>query len=149
MIVKGSIGIANLATYLRQKVLASISDSQTSSDLQLTAVCIDLISEDFDRAVDILLRDRMELCGIFELAVAHVQSPLADALHSRVCAKVDNFRVQTLTEVSDQDISALIALHEAVEVSKQAKEAWAPEVDARSWRFIEDYAARRAYQSPV
>lgn len=149
MIVMGKEGVGHLAKHLRQDLLSSISDPHMLADLRLMAVCIDLISEDFDRAVDVLAADREDLCVIFRQAAAFVDAPFRAALRERLEIETKGLRVAALMARSDRDMSVMIELHQQAELAEQNGKAWAAELNSLIWRFIEDYAARRAYQSPV
>jgi hypothetical protein len=149
MIVMASEGIGHLADHVRRAMLPSALDPYAASDLRFTAMCLDLIAEDYDRAVDVLSADREEIADIFAKALPHLESDLRDRVGARLARKPTNLRVRTLTQEGDDDMRVLIELHREAEKVEQLGEAWAIGLNAEIWRFLENYAARRIYRSPI
>ena len=149
MIVQGSEGISHVATNVRRNLVPRVSDPFLTTDLKFTAMCLDLIAEDFDRAVDVLAADRAELVAIFEQARPFVESVLQNRLEERLNASVSSLRVSALALRADEDMRVLIELHEMLERRGEAGRAEMEDLCLRIWRFIENYAARRAYVSPI
>ena len=149
MIVGGSKGIAHLATHVRDEIFAQVSEPFVATNLRFTAMCLDLIAEDYDRAADTLVADRADLVAIFEQARTCVAGALQVRLAERLAVANTGLRVSALTLRADSDMRVLIDLHTAVAADCGAGRDGAAALDARIWRFIRDYAARRAYVSPI
>jgi hypothetical protein len=149
MIVKGSEGIAHVAKHIREYLLPKTTDAYVSRDIDLTAMLLDMISEDYDRAVDVLLADREEICAIFRQALPVVDDQLRERIEQSLSTEVCNMRVRLLTERADTDMKVLIALHEVVDDAEEKEEAWITTINLDIWQFIENYASRRAYLSPI
>jgi hypothetical protein len=47
------------------------------------------------------------------------------------------------------DMKVLITLHEVVDDAEEKEEAWITTINLDIWQFIENYASRRAYLSPI
>jgi hypothetical protein len=149
MIVMGSEGICHLAGHVRQRLLPSTSDPYATSDLRFTAMCLDLIAEDYDRAVDVLSADREEIANIFAQAFPHLDSDMRDCVGARLANRPKNLRVRTLTQGADDDMRVLIQLHRETEKAERLDEPWVAGLNAEIWRFLENYAERRVYRSPI
>lgn len=149
MIVRGSQGIGHVATHVRTSLLPSISDPFVRANLSFTAMCLDLIAEDYDRAASNLVADRNELVEIFDMACSHVASNLRERLGVRLADQLGSLRVSKLTEQLDSDLLEIIDLHSLVENEEAAGHPWAADLNSKIWHFIENYAARRQYQSPI
>jgi hypothetical protein len=149
MIVMGSDGICHVAQHVRQELLPAISDPYLTADLRFTAMCLDLIAEDYDRAVDVMVADREEIAKIFEMVLPHLEGELHARVSLRLGCETKDLRVRSLTQRADQDMSVLIELHCASEDGEQTGRAWTADLNAKIWRFIENYAQRRKYHSPI
>ena len=149
MIVQGSEGIAHVATHVRHDLLAQVSEPIMATNLRFTAMCLDLIAEDYDRAADILSADRADLVAIFEQARPSVDGELQTRLAERLAVADTGLRVSALTRRADDDMRALIDLHAVITADREAGRHGAETLDGSIWRFIENYAARRAYVSPI
>ena len=110
---------------------------------------LDMISEDYDRVVDVLLADREEICAIFRQALPVVDDQLRQRIEQSLSSEVRNMRVQSLTERADMDMKVLITLHEVVDDAEEKEEAWITTINLDIWKFIENYASRRVYLSPI
>ena len=148
MIVMGSDGISHVATHVRQAVLATATDAYAATDLRFTAMCLDLIAEDYDRAVDVLVSDRNELEAIFRAAHPHLDGDIHSRVGERLADTPGNLRVRTLSRRADDDMRVLIELHQTID-DPDRSEPWLAELNTKIWRFIERYAERRKYQSPI
>ena len=149
MIVMGSDGISHLASHVRQKLLPSTSDPYTSSDLRFTAMCLDLIAEDYDRAADVFSADRQEMADVFAHALPDLDGDMRGRVSARLESRPENLRVRTLTQVVDDDLRVLIDLHREVEKPERVDQPWAGRLSAKIWMFLESYARRRVYRSPI
>ena len=149
MIVMGSDGIRHLAGHVRETLMPSTSDPYAISNLRYTAMCLDLIAEDYDRAVDVLSADREEIAKIFARAFPNLKSALRDDVSARLASKPKNLRVQILSQRADDDMRVLIELHREIEEAERLGEPWATDLDAEIWQFLENYAERRIYRSLI
>lgn len=147
MIVKGSEGIRHVALHIRNGLLPSAADTYIASDMRFTAMCLDLIAEDFDRAVDVLLADREEMLAIFADASGSWSDPLQARIVERLQKRPTDYRVQTLSELADSDMAVLIALHAQCEEAGKIPSALG--LADRIWTFLGHYAERRRYRSPI
>lgn len=147
MIVMGSQGISHLAAHVRQTLHLATSD-HAATNLRFTAMCLDLIAEDYDRAVNTLCIDRAELEGIFQQASAHLTGDLRALVDARLASKAIDLRVGTLTRSADDDMLVLIEIHEWTECGgvDRIREA---DLNDKIWSFLENYAERRTYRSPI
>jgi hypothetical protein len=149
MIVMGSDGICHLAGHVRQSLLPSTSDPYAASDLRFTAMCLDLIAEDYDRAVDVLSADCEEMANIFAQAFLHLDGGMRDRVGARLANSPKNLRVRTLTQAADDDMRVLMEIHRETEKAERFDEPWVAALSAEIWRFLENYAERRVYRSPI
>lgn len=149
MIVMGSEGICHIAQHVRQALLPAMSDPYLTTDLRFTAMCLDLIAEDYDRAVDVMVADREEVARIFETALPHLDGELQVRVAQRLGCETTDLRVRSLAQRADDDMLVLIELHCASENGEQTRRTWTADVNTKIWRFIENYAERRKYNSPI
>lgn len=147
MIVKGSEGIRHVAMHVRDGLLPSASDPYIASEMRFTAMCLELIAEDFDRAVDVLISDRDDMQAIFTAASGSVDDPLQARIAARLQARPADYRVQTLSQLVDDDMAVLIALQAFCEDGEGSSGTQAL-VD-QIWAFLGRYAERRRYRSPI
>ena len=149
MIVKGSDGICHVAQHVRQTLLPAMADPYLMTDLRFTAMCLDLIAEDYDRAVDVMVADREEIVKIFDTALPYLKDELRIRVGQRLGCEAKDLRVRSLSLRADDDLLVLIELHRVSEDGEVSGETWAADVNAKIWRFIENYAERRKYNSPI
>lgn len=145
MIARGSDGIRHSARYLRDDLIPAIDDAAIAGDLRLIAQHFDLIAEDFERAVDNLLRDRADLETFFGAALPHLDGAEAEAVAAAFDDVVHGYRVSDLMARADRDMSAFIAVH--ARFDRAAGEPWAEPMRAEAWRFLDTYLERRRYRS--
>jgi hypothetical protein len=149
MIVKGPDGIAHIAQHVRQALVPSVADPYLITDLRFTAMCLDLIAEDYDRAVDVLVADRADIADIFKVALPYLEDGLREQVRQRLDFETKDLRVRTLSQRADGDMAVLIELHRISEGGDEAGDGWAAEINAYIWRFIGNYADRRKYESAI
>jgi hypothetical protein len=147
MITEGSWGLRFLGEIVRNEVQSKCSDAFTATDVRMIAMMSDLLSEDFDRAADVLVKEREALEAFFIESLPNLPEALALRVKERLAHGVDDLRIATLGLRADADLSVFIALHETVEAACQAGEPWATSLEDAAWRLIGDYAEHRAYRS--
>jgi hypothetical protein len=148
MIPKGSAGISHLATRMLSGLMPKAADAYMGADIGMMAAMIGLVAQDYDRAAEVLMSDLEAAAAIFRDAMPHIAD---EALKRRMAEAADlrptSLRVEALNAQADQATRVLIDLHEAVEAAVDDGAAWAPGLDATIWSFLDDYVAKRAYES--
>lgn len=150
MITQGAEGVAHVAALMRQKILPKIADSYVATDVQMTAMLLDLISEDFDRSVDVMLRDERHMQELLRLSLPWLDSPLSAGVQACLeRAGPEDFRVRTLSNRADRDMTVFIAVHACIEQASELERNGARKLEHLLWQFIEDYVERRRYVANI
>ncbi|MNV41856.1 hypothetical protein D3C71_1335070 [compost metagenome] len=150
MIVHGSEGIAHVAALVRQSLLPKAADPYFATDVRMTAMLLDLISEDYERSVDVMWRDQREMKPL----LLQAQPWLSEELRERVqrCleeAQQEDLRVSVLSRHADRAMVIFIEVHASVEQAARQGRADARALENVVWRFIEDYTERRRYHADI
>jgi hypothetical protein len=148
MIPGGSAGVDSLAARILIDLIPKAADAYTMADLGMLAGLVRMVGEDFDRAAEVLTSDLEATRAIFREAEPHVDDPnlkrrMADVADSRPAS----LAIPILNAHADVAMRVLIDLHAAVEGALEAGADWAPGLDRRIWAFLDDYVAKRAYDS--
>jgi hypothetical protein len=131
-----------LAGHLFTEVLPLLSASYAQADTMMTALLLTGAAEEFGRAAEVRSSDIREMRELFAEAARRLPP---GALRDRVAAASDreaqSLLIADLDACRDDLAGALIALHEAVETSR---EPWARELDAKIWQHLRASTQRRA-----
>lgn len=150
MIVHGSESIDHVASLIRQKLLPKISDAYMATDVKMLAMLLDLISEDYDRNVDVLLRDQQQLQLLLRQTLTWLNDPLAASVRDFLEeAPLEDMRVRTLSRRADRGMMLFIRAHANIEQASYDKRLGSEELNRLFWHFIGDYAERRRYHSDI
>lgn len=145
MIARGAHGIRHSATYLRDTMIPATDDPAAANDLRLLAQHFDIIAEDFDRVVDNLVRDRVELEHFFRAALPHLDEDDAALVAAALADTVPGYRTAELIARGDRDMTAFITVHASVD--RAVGQCWAEPLHAAAWRFLDAYLERRRYHA--
>lgn len=144
MIAHGAEGIGHIADVIEQNLLPLATDPTVRGEVRVTAMLVRLAAEDYDRAVDVLARDRRDLEVLFRAALPHLDGDLARRTADRLCDRPESLRVSILQQRSDEDLRVLTAIHQVAEQNPDASE-----VLSRIWQFLDAFAERRRFETPV
>ena len=144
MIHRGAQGIRHSATYLRETMVPAADDPAVAGDLRMIAQHFDIIAEDFDRAVDNLVRDRIELEAFFSAALPCLDRDDAAMVKAALDDVAIGYRTSDLITRGDRDMAAFIVVHARLDASDAD---WAAPLLAKAWRFLEAYLERRRYRT--
>jgi hypothetical protein len=148
MIPNGAEGVRHLATRIITDLIPKAVDAYTTADLGLTMGLLDMVAQDYDRAVDVLVSDQNDIRALFEAALGSVGDPaLIERMSATVAARPASLRVRDLSAQADTDMRVLIDLHACVEDAEARGETWASPLNLKIWTFIDAHVARRAYDS--
>ncbi len=148
MIPNGAEGVRHLATRIITDLIPKAVDAYTTADLGLTIGLLDMVAQDYDRAVDVLISDQNDMRVLFEAALGSVgDQGLAERMSASVAARPTSLRVGDLSAQADTAMRVLIDLHAHVEAAEAGGEAWASLLNLKIWTFIDAHVARRAYDS--
>jgi hypothetical protein len=148
MIPRGSQGVDNLATRIAIDLIPKAADAYMMADLGMLSGLVRMVGQDFDRAAEVLTTDVEAARAIFREAEPHIadedlKQRVADALASRP----ESLAIPALNARADVAMRVLIDLHAAVEAAGDAGDAWATALDRTIWAFLDDYVAKRVYDS--
>ena len=147
MIARGSDGLSHFANFVRTALLPNAPDAFVATDVRLTAMMLDLLAEDFDRAADIFVKERAAIIAFFEQARPFMDGDLAARLDSSLARSLGDLRISSLSEGSDSDLRLLILVHTAIEEAVDRGESWAADLNSAAWRVIDAHVASRAYRT--
>lgn len=148
MIPGGSQGIDSLATRIAMDLVPKAADAYTMADLGMLAGLVKMVGQDFDRAAQVLTSDLEATHTIFREAEARVADPdLKRRMAEVVSSRPESLAIPVLNAHADVAMRVLIDLHAMVEDALDAGVDWAGALDRRIWAFLDDYVAKRAYDS--
>ena len=148
MIPKGSAGIDHLATRMVTGLFPKAADAYMAADIGMMAGLVRLVAQDFDRAAEVLMSDIEAAAAIFRDAAPHIaDQDLSQRLAEAAALRPSSLRIEALNAQADVATRVLIDLHAAVEAAVDAGAGWAPALDRKIWGFLDDYVAKRAYDS--
>jgi len=148
MIPKGAEGIGHIATRIAVDLMPKAADAYAGADMGLIATLLGLVAQDYDRAADNLVADHADIASILREAQPHLtDASLRRRAEAAASATCQTLRVHDLAARGDIEMRVLIDLHETVEKAMDEGAAWAHALNARIWRFLDEYVARRTYQS--
>jgi hypothetical protein len=114
----------------------------------MLAGLVRMVGQDFDRAAEVLISDLEATRAIFREATLNIHdADLKRRMAEVVASRPESFAIPVLNAHADVAMRALIDLHEAVEEALDAGADWAPAVDRKIWAFLDEYVAKRAYDS--
>ncbi len=129
-------------------LIPKTTDAYTVADLGMIATLVNMVGQDYDRAVDVLMSDHDDIRTILREAEPHVgDERLKQAIALVLASRPEGFRVRQLSARADAVMKVLIALHEAVEQAQAEGARWASSLNLKIWTFLDNYVARRIYQS--
>jgi hypothetical protein len=147
MIPKGSQSIGDLVMRIAQDLIPRAPDAYTATDIGYLTLLLTMIGQDFDRVADVLVAEHQEASEILTRALSHLDEPgLKGRIEAALAATAPSLTVPDLNLRADQELAALIEVHTAVEAAMAAGAPWSEGLNAAIWRFLEGYAARRAYE---
>jgi hypothetical protein len=150
MIPKGAEGIAHLGTRIMADLIPKASDSYTIADLAMTASLIDMIGQDYDRAVDVLVSDDFEMRPIIEDGARHLgDGPLKQRIVAALASRPASLRVHELSAHADAMLKVLVDLHDAIEQADSQGAPWAFALNLRMWAFLDAYVQKRVYRAGI
>ena len=148
MIPKGAAGIDHLATRMVTGLLPKAADAYMGADIGLMAALVRLVAQDYDRAAEVLTSDIAAAAAIFEEAAPHIaDAGLKRRMAEAAASRPTSLRIEALSAHADVAMRVLIDLHAAVETAAHAGAGWAAPLDRRIWAFLDEYVAKRAYES--
>lgn len=145
MIPKASAAINNIVARIATDLAPRAPDAYAASDLGFISVLLMVVGQDFDRAADVLVTEHDEISALLAAARPHLPD-LADQIDAALAHAAPSLRIPDLNARADVTLTALIAVHAAVEIRT---EDWAQALNLRIWRFLDGFAARRAYDVPM
>ena len=148
MIPGGSAGVNSLAARILIDLIPKAADAYTMADLGMLAALVNMVGQDFDRAAQVLVSDLDEARAIFREAQPHIAEPdLGRRIAEVGATHPDSLAIPVLNAHADVAMRVLIDLHAAVEAAMDRGDDWAPALDRRIWAFLDEYVAKRAYDS--
>jgi hypothetical protein len=144
----GSAAVDSLAARILLDLIPKATDAYTMADLGMLAGLMRMVGQDFDRAADVLVSDLEGARAIFrEAATCVADADLKRRMAEAVAARPESLAIPVLNAHADTAMRVLIDLHASVEDALEAGAEWAPALDRRIWTFLDDYVAKRAYDS--
>jgi ABC-type ATPase with predicted acetyltransferase domain len=144
----GSAGVDSLAARILIDLIPKAADAYTMADLGMLAGLVKMVGQDFDRAADVLVSDLEAARAIFRDAAANIQDgDLKRRMAEVVASRPESLAIPVLNAHADTAMRVLIDLHAAAEDALDAGAHWAPALDRRIWAFLDEYVAKRAYDS--
>ena len=148
MIPKGAAGIDHLATRMVTGLLPKAADAYMGADIGLLSALVRLVAQDYDRAADVLMSDIEAAAAIFRDAAPDIaDQDLKRRMAEAAAWRPHSLKVGALSAHADTVLRVLIDLHAAVEAAADDGAEWAPALDRRIWVFLDEYVAKRAYDS--
>jgi hypothetical protein len=148
VIPKGSAGIDHLATRMVTGLLPKAADAYMGADIGLLSALVRLVAQDYDRAADVLMSDIEAAVAIFREAAPDIaDQDLKRRMAEAAAWRPRSLRIGALSAHADRVLRVLIDLHAAVEAAADHGAEWAPALDRTIWGFVDDYVAKRAYDS--
>ena len=148
MIPGGSAGVASLAARILLDLIPKATDAYTMADLGMLAGLVRMVGQDFDRAAEVLTSDLEGTRAIFREAEPHiVDDNLKRRMAEVVASRPESLAIPVLNAHADIAMRVLIDLQATVENAADAGADWAAALDRRIWAFLDEYVAKRAYDS--
>ncbi len=148
MIPRGSEGVRHLATRVVADLIPKAVDAYTAADLGLTTALLDMVAQDYDRAVEVLVADQDDMRALFEAALGSIDDvALAARMSAAIAARPASLRVKDQSALADIAMRVLIDLQAYAEDAEARGEAWASALNLKIWTFLDAHVARRAYDS--
>ena len=148
MIPKGSAGIDHLAIRMVTGLLPKAADAYMGADIGLLAGLVRLVAQDFDRAAEVLVSDLAATEAIFRDAAPNIADEgLKRRMADAAALRPTSLKIEALNAQADMATRVLIDLHAAVETAADGGADWAVALDRRIWGFLDEYVAKRAYDS--
>jgi hypothetical protein len=147
MIPKGSQAIGHLATRIAMDLVPKAADAYAGADLNFIIMLLMMVGQDYDRAADVLVREHEMMTGLLISARPHFPA-LTAVINAALTYPLASLRIPDLNARADVMVKALIAVHAAVEDAVTIGDEWARPINREIWKFLDGYAARRAYDIP-
>jgi hypothetical protein len=148
MIPKGAAGIDHLATRMVTGLMPKAADTYMGADIGLLAALVRLVAQDFDRAAQVLTSDIEAAAAIVRDAAPHIANEdLKRRMAEAAALRLTSLRIEALNAQADVAMRVLIDLHAAAEAAADEGAEWAVALDSQIWRFLDEYVAKRAYDS--
>jgi len=148
VIPKGAAGIDHLATRMVTGLIPKAADVYMAADIGLLAGLIRLVAQDFDRSAEVLMSDIGAAAAIFREAAPHIaDEDLKRRMAEAAALRPTSLRIEALNAQADVAMRVMIDLHAAAEAAADGGADWAPALDRAIWRFLDEYVAKRAYDS--
>jgi hypothetical protein len=148
MIPNGAAGVDSLAARILFDLIPKATDAYTMADLGMLAGLVRMVGQDFDRAAQVLASDLEAARAIFQEAAPHIRNEdLKRRLAEAAASRPESLAIPVLNTHADIAMRVLIDLHATVEDALEAGADWAPALDRRIWGFLDEYVAKRAYDS--
>jgi hypothetical protein len=148
MIPGASQGVDNLIARVMIDLIPKATDAYTIADLGMIAGLLKMVGQDFDRAAEVLTSDLEATRAILREAEPHIGDPnMKRRMAEVIASRPESLAIPNLNAHADVAMRVLIDLHAAVEDAVDAGAAWAPALDRRLWAFLDEYVAKRAYDS--
>ncbi len=129
-------------------LMPKAADAYMASDVGMLAGLVRLVAQDFDRAAEVLTSDIEAAAAIFREAAPHIADrDLRRRMVEAAGLRPTSLRIEALNAQADVATRVLIDLHAAVEAAADAGAGWAPALHKTIWGFLDDYVAKRAYDS--
>ena len=111
---------------------------------------LSLVSQDFDRAADVLTTEHASIQTILRAAATNIgDANLKARIATALAAKPASLRVSDLLALSDTNMKLLIDVHAAIEDAEANGADWARKLNLEIWRFLEEHVAAHAYQAAL
>jgi hypothetical protein len=148
MIPGASQGVDNLVARVMIDLIPKATDAYTVADLAMIAQLLKMVGQDFDRAAEVLMSDLEATRGIFREADGHIEdADVKRRMAEVVASRPESLAIPVLNVHADVAMRVLIDVHAAVEAAQEAGADWAAALDRRIWVFLDEYVAKRAYDS--
>jgi len=149
MIPLASQSLGHLATRIATDLIPKAPDDYAATDLTFITFLISMAGQDFDRFADVRVSEEALMRKIFAAAAPHLaDADLTRRIDAAATSGAASLKAPDLNARADLTTRLLIDVHAAVETAMDGGEAWAAALNDQIWTFLDDYAARRAYEVP-
>jgi hypothetical protein len=148
MISQGSQGLAHIATRIVRDLLPMANGPYMATDLALIAGFLNLLSQDYDRAAEVLTLEYADIITVVRAARSLLSDELLQQrIDALTALEPTSLRIADLTARTDTALRVLIEVHAAVETAADSGIPGAADLNLQIWAFLEQQLQRRAYRS--
>lgn len=145
MIPRGAEGVASIAASIDDALAPAVAGTPAAADTRLAAMLVTVAAEEFERAVDVLVTDRRQLCQLLTVARPDVDDQLRVVIDERLADDAGGtLRVSALQKRADADVRALgqVMAHLETRPPQLTPERLSALLD-QCWNVLESYTQRR------